>query len=239
MTRLRHERSNGRAQQRRPRVGPRDRGLSQDRHPPGEAESQRTYRDAFADGVRARAGNRVSSETEVGMRIERRGATLKQVAAVTTAVFVVLGPVAPAGAHTRDKVRTQRSHIRERARTQVGARYSYGGTSPNGFDCSGYTRWTFQEHGASLPHSSMDQFELGRRRGYRRIWKRRDLRIGDLVFHKTTSARVGHAGIYIGRGKFISSTSSDGVRVRSLYDPYYWGSRFVAGTRVPAMIKDR
>ncbi len=173
------------------------------------------------------------------MTTERRRATLKQLAAVTTAAFVMLGPVAPAGAHTREKVLTQRSHLKDRARAQIGARYSYGGTSPDGFDCSGYTRWTFQEHGANLPHSSMDQFELGGRRGHRRIWKRRDLRIGDLVFHKTTSARVGHAGVYIGRGKFISATSSDGVRVRSLYDPYYWGPRFVAATRVPSMIKDR
>lgn len=177
--------------------------------------------------------------TEVEMTTERRRATLKQLAAVTTAAFVMLGPVAPAGAHTREKVLTQRSHLKDRARAQIGARYSYGGTSPDGFDCSGYTRWTFQEHGANLPHSSMDQFELGGRRGHRRIWKRRDLRIGDLVFHKTTSARVGHAGVYIGRGKFISATSSDGVRVRSLYDPYYWGPRFVAATRVPSMIKDR
>ena len=127
-----------------------------------------------------------------------------------------------------------RQHIRERARDQVGARYRYAGESPRGFDCSGLTRWIFEGHGARLPHSSMDQFRLARRDGYERIWKRKDLEIGDLVFHKTTSARVGHAGIYIGKGRFISSTSSDGVQVRSLYDPYYWGSRWVGGTRVPA-----
>jgi cell wall-associated NlpC family hydrolase len=57
------------------------------------------------------------------------------------------------------------------------------------------------------------------------------------VFHKTTSARVGHAGIYVGGGKFVSSTSSGGVQVRSLYDSY-WGPRWVAGTRVPATRRD-
>ncbi|MDP9067601.1 MAG: C40 family peptidase [Actinomycetota bacterium] len=174
---------------------------------------------------------------------KQRHTTVKRVGtsavgAVVAAALVVVAPAAPADAHTRDKVRRQRAHVRERGKSQIGANYSYGGTTPRGFDCSGYTRWTFQEHGANLPHSSIDQFELAKRRGYRRIWKKSRLRVGDLVFHKTTSARVGHAGIYIGRGKFISSTSSDGVRVRSLYDPYYWGPRFVGGTRVPSLIKN-
>lgn len=143
---------------------------------------------------------------------------------------------APVEAHTRDATRKQRGHIKERVRSQIGTRYSYGGSSPSGFDCSGLTRWTFKDHGANLPHSSMEQFNLGKRDRHRRIWKRKNLKVGDLVFHKTTSARVGHAGIYIGKGKFVSSTSSQGVRVRSLYDPYYWGSRWVGATRVRALI---
>lgn len=162
---------------------------------------------------------------------------------IMIAIIAVLGTfgagAAPAQAHTRDAVTKQRRHIKERVRSQVGSRYSYGGSSPGAFDCSGLTRWTFGDHGANLPHSSMDQFELGKRDGYRRIWKRRNVRRGDLVFHKTTSARVGHVGVYIGNGKFISATSSEGVRVRSLYDPYYWGPRWVGATRVPALISDR
>lgn len=125
-----------------------------------------------------------------------------------------------------------RQQIRRRARSQVGAPYSYGGSSPSGFDCSGFTRWVFQRYGVKLPHSSLRQYQLGERSGNRRIRKRKNLRVGDLVFHKTTSAKVGHVGIYIGKGRFISSTSSSGVRVRDLYDPYYWGSRFVAGVRL-------
>lgn len=141
----------------------------------------------------------------------------------------------PTGAIAHEQVWWKtRQHVRERARDQVGAPYRYAGDSPRGFDCSGFTRWVFESHGARLPQSSADQFRLARRDGYERIWKRKDLEIGDLVFHKTTSARVGHAGLYIGNGRFISSTSSDGVRVRSLYDPYYWGRRWVGGTRLPA-----
>ena len=160
--------------------------------------------------------------------------------AAIIAVLAALGAgAAPAYADTHDAISKQRRHIKDRAHSQVGSRYSYGGSSPGAFDCSGLTRWTFDDHGANLPHSSMEQFELGKRDGYRRIWKRRNLRRGDLVFHKTTSARVGHVGVYIGNGKFISATSSEGVRVRSLYDPYYWGPRWVGATRVPALISER
>ena len=141
-------------------------------------------------------------------------------------------PAAPASAHSPDGSAARR-HIKDRAMSQVGARYRYGGESPRGFDCSGLTRWTYNDHGADLPHSSEEQFRLARKEGYERIWKRKDLQVGDLVFHKTGSDRVGHAGIYVGRGRFISTTSSQGVRVRSLFDPYYWGKRWVGATRLP------
>ena len=141
-------------------------------------------------------------------------------------------------AHSHESFKAQRAHVEDRARSQIGTRYSYGGTSPRtGFDCSGFTRWLYSEHGASLPHSSSDQFALGRRDGYKRIWKRSSLEVGDLVFHRTTSARVGHAGVYIGGGRFISSTSSGGVRIRSIYDPYYWGPRWVGATRLPVTMR--
>lgn len=139
----------------------------------------------------------------------------------------------PSEAHTPEW-RRERRHIKLRGRSVVGSPYSYGGTTPRGFDCSGFTRWTYRDHGAALPHSSLEQFNLGSRPGYKRIWKRGSLEPGDLVFHKTTSAKVGHVGIYIGGGQFISSTSSGGVRVREIYDPYYWGPRWVGATRLPA-----
>ena len=147
--------------------------------------------------------------------------------------LLTLVPSPPASAHVPPEWWKERRHIEKRAKSQLGASYRYGGGSPRGFDCSGFTRWTFAEHGAKLPHSSADQFRLARRNGYERIWKRKNVEVGDLVFHKTTGARVGHVGIYIGNGRFISSTSSEGVRVRSLYDRYYWGRRWVGATRLP------
>lgn len=160
-------------------------------------------------------------------------------------VFIVLAigitasyaVASPAHAHELARFRKERSHIKKRALKQLGTPYVYGGSSPRGFDCSGLTSWTYNSHGGVLPRRAIDQFYLAERPRIRRIWQRSHLRKGDLVFHKTTSARVGHAGIYIGHGRFISTTSSGGVRVQSLRDPYYWGPRWVGATRLPATRK--
>lgn len=165
----------------------------------------------------------------------KRGARAASVAAFALAVA---GMAAPAHGHEMDLPERQQNHIVDRARSVVGTPYSYGGGSPGGFDCSGLTRWVFAGHGADLPHSSSAQFALGDRPGYRRIASRGDLKKGDLVFHDTTDAQVGHVGIYVGSGNFISATSSEGVQVRSLYDPYYWGARWVGGVRLPTTISD-
>ena len=59
-----------------------------------------------------------------------------------------------------------------------------------------------------------------------------NLQVGDLVFFKTTAAKVGHVGIYIGNGKFVHSSTGKGVIVTKLNDPYYWGARYVGAKRV-------
>jgi cell wall-associated NlpC family hydrolase len=156
------------------------------------------------------------------------------VVAVATLASVLLIFASPAHGHSPNRVKKERRHIKRRAVSEIGTPYRYGGSSPSGFDCSGFTSWVFENHGANLPRTSIDQFYLARRAGYKRIWKRSRLKKGDLVFHKTTSARVGHAGIYTGRGKFVSATSSSGVRKNSIRDPYYWGPRWVGAVRVPA-----
>jgi cell wall-associated NlpC family hydrolase len=69
-----------------------------------------------------------------------------------------------------------------------------------------------------------------------RIWKIRRLVRGDLVFFKTTSARVGHAGIYLSKGRFIHSSSAGGeVQISSMTSGYY-RERFVGATR-PKVIR--
>ena len=176
----------------------------------------------------------MTGSTTVRSRTKGRIAIIASVLAATSALMG-----GTASAHHLRNHNEQRKHVKIRAKSVIGSPYRYGGSSPSGFDCSGFTRWTYYKHGASLPRTSMEQYNLGTRNGYRRIRNRANLQIGDLVFHKTTSATVGHVGIYIGDDKFISSTSSGGVRVRSIYDPYYWGPRWVGATRLPATINER
>lgn len=168
----------------------------------------------------------------------QRNRTLLRAGAVAIAILAALSMVlgGMAEAHQHKDTWEQRKHVRSRAKSQRGAPYRYGGTTPRGFDCSGFTRWTWKKHGADLPHSSTAQFDLAKRNKHKRVWKRKRLKVGDLVFHKTTGSRVGHAGIYIGKGRFISSTSSGGVRIRSLYDSY-WGPRWVGATRLAPVIR--
>ena len=172
--------------------------------------------------------------------MERKHTSLTRATTASVISAMIVGTMliaaAPVSAHSHRDWHKERGHIEDRARSQRGTRYNYGGGTPSsGFDCSGYIRWVFSEHGASLPHSSMEQFNMGRREGYKRVWKIRKLEVGDLVFFKTTSARVGHAGIYIGNGRFIhSSSSGGGVRIDSVNDPHYYRQRFVGATRVPA-----
>src|SRR5687768_11496489 len=80
------------------------------------------------------------------VRVARR--PLRHMAAIIAVLGVFGAGAAPAQANTYDATTKQRRHIKERVRSQVGSRYSYGGTSPGAFDCSGLTRWTFDDHGA-------------------------------------------------------------------------------------------
>jgi cell wall-associated NlpC family hydrolase len=152
--------------------------------------------------------------------------------AMATVVFA--GWFDSAAARGPKKVLAARRLIEKRARKQIGTPYAWGGSSPGGFDCSGFTRWVFLPK-ATLPHNSDAQFALGGNGAYSRLWKKRKLATGDLVFFDTTSGRIGHVGIYIGAGKFIHASSSSGVRIDSVHDPYYYAPRFVAAVRAPAL----
>ncbi len=116
------------------------------------------------------------------------------------------------------------------AKRHVGAPYVWGGESPDGFDCSGLTKYVYARLGVSLPHKASLQYSA---RYGTRIGRLDDLQPGDLVFFvRTTRARgITHVGVYTGNGLMVTAnTSRTGVQEVSVYGSY-WQTRFAGGIR--------
>lgn len=106
-----------------------------------------------------------------------------------------------------------------------GVWYRYGGTSKRGVDCSGYIYQTFKEcFGLLLPRTTKGQMRMGRR------ISRARLKAGDLIFFKT-GFKQRHVGIYIGKGYFTHASSSKGVTLSSLDNPY-WKKHYLFSKRI-------
>jgi murein DD-endopeptidase / murein LD-carboxypeptidase len=125
--------------------------------------------------------------------------------------------------------RTKPGQLIRTARKFIGTPYCMGGTTARCMDCSGLTCVSFAVHKIALPHRSQDQARYGRI-----ILNRHSLKPGDLVFFTRsydTSDYITHVGIYIGKNKFIHASTSSGVIISLLGNPW-WSQRYVFGTRV-------
>ena len=115
------------------------------------------------------------------------------------------------------------------ALTFVGYPYVYGGSSPSGFDCSGFTQYVYKQFGYGLNRTASAQLQNGT------PVSMSELQPGDLVLFKrsgTGSSAASHVGIYIGNGQFVhASTSKVGVIVSDISSAYYT-TGFVGGRRL-------
>jgi cell wall-associated NlpC family hydrolase len=107
----------------------------------------------------------------------------------------------------------------------IGVPYSWAGTSSYGFDCSGFVWKMFSSFGISLPRMADSQYLKGV------PVPLSDVQPGDLVFFSTYTAGVSHVGIAVGNNRFIHSSSSRGVIISDLSDPYY-SIRYVGARRI-------
>lgn len=106
-----------------------------------------------------------------------------------------------------------------------GVRYRLGGSSKRGIDCSAFVQRTFREQfGLELPRSTNEQRDIGK------SVSRSDLRTGDLVLFRAGSTGR-HVGIYIGNDQFVHASTSSGVTISNLSEPY-WKKRYNQARRV-------
>ena len=106
------------------------------------------------------------------------------------------------------------------ASENIGTRYRAGGTSKEGFDCSGLICTTFGAFDIDLPRTSFEQSQYGTKIDSENAQK------GDLIFFKTNGRRqVNHVGMVVevnnGEIKFIHASTSNGVIISSIKEKYY------------------
>jgi cell wall-associated NlpC family hydrolase len=117
---------------------------------------------------------------------------------------------------------TLASHVAHIAPQFRGTPYVWAGTSPAGFDCSGFTRYLYANVGIELPHSTYAQWDMGRH-----IDAVAKLRPGDLVFFG-----MGHVGIWLGHGRFIHAPHTRPVVTEANITTGWYAATFIGGVRV-------
>ena len=109
----------------------------------------------------------------------------------------------------------------------LGVAYRFGGTSPTGFDCSGFMQFIFRKSfSVNLPRTSAEQANVGI------PVSRNELRPGDMVFFRTSGNRISHVGMYVGNDRFIHAPrTGKRIEITSL-NSQYWGTRYATARRV-------
>ncbi|MDR3589995.1 MAG: C40 family peptidase [Negativicutes bacterium] len=111
------------------------------------------------------------------------------------------------------------------AQKYMGVPYVWGGVTPDGWDCSGFTQYVMKEVGITLPRTAAEQFAVGT------PVDKDKLQTGDLVFFTTYKPGASHVGFYMGNGKFIHASSVAKEVTISPLDGAYYVAHYIGARR--------
>jgi len=129
----------------------------------------------------------------------------------------------------KSKRRYNKNRIVKNAKHYLGGKYVWGGTQPNGFDCSGYVKYLYAQQGIRLPRTAYAQSKVGK------YVSKKSLKKGDLLFFLTDKKRhipITHVGMYIGNDKFIHAASRKKGIIISSFSKSKYHKYFVKAKRI-------
>lgn len=125
--------------------------------------------------------------------------------------------------------RKQKSILKE-ANKHLGTPYKYGGITPKGFDCSGFTQYVMAKNDVQIPRTSKAQAVNNKK------IKQKDAKIGDLVFFGSSKSNISHVGIVSkvegGKLYMIHASTSKGIMITEITTNVYWSKKIQFITRV-------